>query len=278
MNNTKIGFFTKLTRTIFDFNIYPHVIGESTGRAVAFLLLFSLLLGIIGSLITSARYLLSGGLTVITDLMPDFEYDSGILTVEDMEEPFIYEMDSNKIFVIDMNDEVDADILEYYSEGIMLKQDRVIAVQYGNIQEVSYTEFLDSYNIYHFSKEDLSKILPVIDIGIVVIMIGFGVIGSVIGKMISSLFVSVLGLIVNAVTEAKLTYSDIYKTGVYALILPSLIKLILSSAGRNVGFIRMIFFVVYYGIVIFYLVKAVTTIKRNKQEMMYQQYQQNMMQ
>lgn len=278
MNNTKIGFFTKLTRTIFDFNIYPHVIGESTGRAVAFLLLFSLLLGIIGSLITSARYLLSGGLTVITDLMPDFEYDSGILTVEDMEEPFIYEMDSNKIFVIDMNDEVDADILEYYSEGIMLKQDRVIAVQYGNIQEVSYTEFLDSYNIYHFSKEDLSKILPVIDIGIVVIMIGFGVIGSVIGKMISSLFVSVLGLIVNAVSEAKLTYSDIYKTGVYALILPSLIKLILSSAGRNVGFIRMIFFVVYYGIVIFYLVKAVTTIKRNKQEMMYQQYQQNMMQ
>lgn len=278
MNNTKIGFFTKLTRTIFDFNIYPHVIGESTGRAVAFLLLFSLLLGIIGSLITSARYLLSGGLTVITDLMPDFEYDSGILTVEDMEEPFIYEMDSNKIFVIDMNDEVDADILEYYSEGIMLKQDRVIAVQYGNIQEVSYTEFLDSYNIYHFSKEDLSKILPVIDIGIVVIMIGFGVIGSVIGKMISSLFVSVLGLIVNAVTEAKLTYSDIYKTGVYALILPSLIKLILSSAGRNVGFIRMIFFVVYYGIVIFYLVKAITTIKRNKQEMMYQQYQQNMMQ
>jgi hypothetical protein len=278
MNNTKIGFFTKLTRTIFDFNIYPHVIGESTGRAVAFLLLFSLLLGIIGSLITSARYLLSGGLTVITDLMPDFEYDSGILTVEDMEEPFIYEMDSNKIFVIDMNDEVDADILEYYSEGIMLKQDRVIAVQYGNIQEVSYTEFLDSYNIYHFSKEDLSKILPVIDIGIVVIMIGFGVIGSVIGKMISSLFVSVLGLIVNAVSEAKLTYSDIYKTGVYALILPSLIKLILSSAGRNVGFIRMIFFVVYYGIVIFYLVKAITTIKRNKQEMMYQQYQQNMMQ
>ncbi|NLM48245.1 MAG: DUF1189 family protein [Epulopiscium sp.] len=278
MNNTKIGFFTKLTRTIFDFNIYPHVIGESTGRAVAFLLLFSLLLGIIGSLITSARYLLSGGLTVITDLMPDFEYDSGILTVEDMEEPFIYEMDSNKIFVIYMNDEVDADILEYYSEGIMLKQDRVIAVQYGNIQEVSYTEFLDSYNIYHFSKEDLSKILPVIDIGIVVIMIGFGVIGSVIGKMISSLFVSVLGLIVNAVSEAKLTYSDIYKTGVYALILPSLIKLILSSAGRNVGFIRMIFFVVYYGIVIFYLVKAITTIKRNKQEMMYQQYQQNMMQ
>ncbi|HOQ16106.1 MAG TPA: DUF1189 family protein [Defluviitaleaceae bacterium] len=278
MNNTKIGFFTKLTRTIFDFNIYPHVIGESTGRAVAFLLLFSLLLGIIGSLITSARYLLSGGLTVITDLMPDFEYDNGILTVEDMEEPFIYEMDSNKIFVIDMNDEVDADILEYYSEGIMLKQDRVIAVQYGNIQEVSYTEFLDSYNIYHFSKEDLSKILPVIDIGIVVIMIGFGVIGSVIGKMISSLFVSVLGLIVNAVSEAKLTYSDIYKTGVYALILPSLIKLILSSAGLNVGFIRMIFFVVYYGIVIFYLVKAITTIKRNKQEMMYQQYQQNMMQ
>lgn len=71
---------------------------------------------------------------------------------------------------------------------------------------------MDSYNIYHFSKEDLSKILPVIDIGIVVIMIGFGVIGSVIGKMISSLFVSVLGLIVNAVSEAKLTYSDIYKT------------------------------------------------------------------
>ncbi|NLJ89154.1 MAG: DUF1189 domain-containing protein [Epulopiscium sp.] len=274
MNNEKISFFTKLNKSIFDLNYYPKLIRESTGRAIAFLVLFSLILGILGAFVSSFKFLVAGRLTGFVEEMAYFEYKNGILSV-DSDEPIV---DNNltTLVVIDTNDQIDMEIMDDYKETVIMLSDRIIFKQVTDVQVIDYKEFFSTFGFdsnFSFNKNDVMRISNKIDIVIVFLIFAFALFGTIISKLIGSLFISIIGLVVNAVKETKLPYADIYKIGIYSMVLASVIDFLYSASLFWVPFLSILFFFVYYAIVITYISLAMTKIKRI-QDLQYQQYNQ----
>ena len=125
--------------------------------------------------------------------MAYFEYKNGILSV-DSDEPIV---DNNltTLVVIDTNDQIDMEIMDDYKETVIMLSDRIIFKQVTDVQVIDYKEFFSTFGFdsnFSFNKNDVMRISNKIDIVIVFLIFAFALFGTIISKLIGSLFISII--------------------------------------------------------------------------------------
>lgn len=263
MENKKINFFARIEKSISNYDFYRIIVKESVGKAISYLVLFSLIISVLSCI--KPIYETNKVLGIVTNYfesdIPYFELKNGELQVEgDM--PIVFEEGSN-ITVIDTRDEVDESIVDGYQQGFLLTKTKMISKQGIERTEYSFNDF----GKFNFSKEDVQKFLPKLKIFLTPIIIIGIILATILGKLFNSLFVSLIGLIVNGAVKGNLKYDDIYKIGIYSMTLPSIIKLLIKLFPLQHSIFSSMFFFIYYGIIVLFITKAVGIIKRDAQEL-----------
>lgn len=259
--NKKMGILKKLINSTYNFKAYNYFISEKLSKAILYFLLLAF--------ISSSFMILKGGLsfkkkfsnvkTILTDEMPSFTLDKGELII-DSEMPIIYEDDYN-IFVIDTTNELDMTALDKYNNGVFIGKDeftikenssKFTTFKYSSLQlkEILTSEYLSSM-ITTFANIGVT-------IGLILIFIF-----SFIGKLISVFAIMPLAaLIIASILNKKLSYSNLIKISSYSLTVPILLKTSLNLAGIKIP----VFFIIYYGIGILYLIFVLKNINLDVNE------------
>lgn len=258
MESQKINFFTKIYRSVTDFSFYRLVLKEPSGKAFLYLLLLSLLFGAIALIepIVATNKGINIANEFVRNEVPYFVLADGELEV-DGDMPIIYE-DGSEGIIIDTTGKTDESILDEYERGVYISKYKLINKQ-DRIQKrvIEFSQMKD----LNITKDDVMSLLPHARWIIAVILV-FGIIGMFLGKLISTLLISIIGLIINAMTKAKLEYGNIYKLGIYSITLPTIIKTVINLADITIPY----FFMIYYGIVVFYLWKTMIIIEPEENE------------
>ncbi len=242
----RANIFVKFIKSFTDFNIYCQIRREKTSKAIGYLLLLCLVLGIIyagfwvnitGTSIDQTIQFLE------SNESPDIYIENGRLTV-DIDKPIIHVQDNDLIFILDMSNEHDLNDLAGYSTGYLITPERVIIFQAGSPPiplEFSSLEdmHIDKLKITSF----LQSMKGILFASLFVVII----IGTILLKFLESLFASIIGLMVNAIMNTPFTFNELYKIGIYAMTLPSLIILLINSFLIPLSFgIKLL---LYYGLV-----------------------------
>ncbi|WP_335872418.1 DUF1189 domain-containing protein [Bacillus sp. 2205SS5-2] len=251
MKKTKTPFFRKLQYAITKPKAYQQMATEGFGRAILYLLLFTLTFGLLSALIQSYSFTktIDGFINQIETDLPDFSLENGLLEVEG-NEPIVFEEDNTLIY-IDDSEAADVSMieseLENYDSAIIILRDRFI-----NKQNRIRTEELYFSEISEFSldKDTVLNFLPLIKwlsvlIGLAIIIWFF------VSKLIMGFLVGLLGLILAAIFKRKIAYGYLYAIGLYAITTPTLLDLIADTVGGNLPwYVFYLLTAVYLGLAI----------------------------
>lgn len=252
----KMSFLSQFRNSIVSFESYRHFLRQKVGRAVLYLLLLSLILSAVTGI--KVLYDFNYGIDVMIrnfrTEVPNFVLKNGELTV-DAPMPYYVEKDEDFLFVIDTSGKLDESVLNDYPEGIFLS--RYEAVLKQNAFEIRKIDF-SSLAGATITKDEVINWLPLLK-WLSIFIIVFGFLFYFIGKLLSALLISLLGLIMSSAAKFRMEFGDLYKLSIYTLTLPMVIKALVGLAGINIPF----FWLIYYGIAVFYLWKAIQLLKRD---------------
>jgi hypothetical protein len=222
--------FKKFIKSFSDFRVYNSIRHEKLSRSFGYLILLALFVGVIFSIVVSVKTNNSIDNTIEllqSDDMPNISVSNGILNV-DMDEPFILNKDNEFIFIVDMTDKYTLNDLVGYSMGYLVTPERIIINQAGSPPMPLEFQDLRDINV------DKDSVLDILDsyrrhaIGFIVFLI---IIGTIFLKLFESFIISIIGLVFNSILKKNLSYNELYKIGIYALTLPSIIILLINSLG-----------------------------------------------
>lgn len=257
MNQEKLKFFSRLKNSITNISYYNIFIKESLGRAFLYLFLLSLLVSFISTIIIS--YNTNEGLKYLKEYsksIPYFEFNNGELNVSgDM--PLTYtDPDDNSPIIIDTSGKTDESILNQYDEAVLILKNKLI-IKKDSIEkrEINFSEIKE----LNFDKNTLEQFIPnmklIINIVVIIAVIIFMPIWLFITCSFTALILSLLGLIIKSITKKEISFNDIYIISIYSLTLPLIIKHVLVL---NLPFVIPFFWLIYYGIAVFYIYKAIS--------------------
>lgn len=258
MEQEKIGFFSELIGSITNFETYKYFLKRTMGGAVIYLLLLSLIFGTASAI--RSMYDFNSAITQVighfqTDV-PDFTLEDGQLNVEGPM-PIIFDEQSNDVLIIDTSESSDETILDKYSSGMLITKYEFIQKHNGGIERQSFSAIPG----LRLSKASITGFLPKLRFVNIFIVV-FGVLFHFIGKLISALWIGIAGMVICASLKFKLDFSNQYKLGIYALTVPIIIKALLKVLRITIPY----FWILYYGIAVFYLWKGIKTIKEDREE------------
>lgn len=253
MNGSKLGFFAKVYYSIAGFSKYRYFLRQSTGKAVIYLLLISMVLALITIIPDSLLYnkAMDELATNFNSLIPDFRLADGKLEVSG-EMPIIIDGDGANI-IIDTSPGAEERILNQYDIVILITSDKIIQKNFVN----KTVRNLSSFQGLVLTRDSIKQVLPIMKpIGVIIfIMAG---IFFVCGKFISALIVSLIGLIINSIKNTRLSYRSIFKLSVYSLTMPLLLCTILSLLPVRIPFLALLFYVA----AVVYMLGAINSIKK----------------
>jgi hypothetical protein len=254
MNDPGMGFFPKIFHSMAGFGRYKYFIKQRPGKAVVYLLLLTLILGAVSLIpaLLDFNKTISEFIVGFDNSVPNFTFENGKLTVEGKMPIIIGEGSST--LIIDTSGQTDESLLDEYDTAVLITSDRMIQKTYANKQVTNFSLMQG----VRFNRESVKRVLPILKSLSVLILI-FGAIFFICAKFISALFVSLIGLIINAVTGTGLPYRDVFKISAYSLTLPLFIGTLINLAGVNVPFLSLIF----YLIAIVYVWGALNAIKKD---------------
>jgi hypothetical protein len=253
MEEEKIGFFSQVAGSIARIETYRYFFKRTTGKAILYLLLLSLIFGTAGAL--RVMYEVNTGISQFISYfqfeVPEFSLENGELKVEaDM--PMIISQTQEHLFMIDTTGNTDERVLEPYPNGLLITKHEFIQKENYGMRKQSFQALQGIV----LTKSDVVGFFPYLRfINIFVVIFGF--IFHFIGKLISALWVAIAGVIISSSVKYKLPFGTHYKLSIYALTLPIILKAMFRILGVAVPFFGWI----YYGIAIFYLWKAINMLK-----------------
>lgn len=264
METTKSpNFFVKFIKSITDISIYSHVKNEKLGKSFGYLLLLALSLGIIYSTVVTVKTNRSIDSTIAffeSEEFPEISISNGVLNV-DLEEPLVIEQDHDLIFIVDMTSTYTLNELAGYSIGYLITPQRIIINQAGSPPIPFEFKNFEDFQIDKNTAIDFLNRIRRFFIGIIV----FGIIiGTILLKLLESLILSIISLIANSLLNTNMTYHDLYKIGIYAMTLPSIIVVIINSLSLRLSFGMML--LIYYGISTIYVVLALKNMNHDNIE------------
>ncbi|MBM7662453.1 maltodextrin utilization protein YvdJ [Bacillus mesophilus] len=251
----KLPFFRKFKYAIVKPSAYPEMVQEGVKRAILYLLLLALTLGVISATYHTVTSAISYN-AFISNLkkdVPDFALENGELTVEG-DEPIIYEENTvGETFIIDdtgtyTRESVDT-LLTEYSTVVLVTKEYIITADGAEITEYRFSDFGDFY----VDKEMLLSFLPYLTWLLVLVGIGI-VFWFFVSKLIMGFLYALFGMIVASILKKKMSYGKLYSLGLYAITVPSILAIILSMIGFSLPW------VMYVAIVIVYYVLALRSL------------------
>jgi hypothetical protein len=243
MNENKINIFKCFIYSITGFERYRVLLRQSMGKAVAYLILLSLLLSVA---VFVPVYIMmydkfDSAAQYIAENMPDFRLSGGKLEVYG-EMPIVIEDDDLPV-VIDTTPGAEDTILSEYDNVLLITGDKMVVKSYVNRQEYPLSAFMG----LDISKDTLVNSKPMITsyIKIMFVIIGFFVcVFFVIGKFISALVVSVIGMIANSSMKTNMSYRNIFKLSIFSMTLPLVIGSVFDVLSINIPFVAVLFYAV----------------------------------
>jgi hypothetical protein len=223
MNEPRLNFFTRIYYSIAGFNNYRYFLRQGVGKAVAYLIIIALIVGLVSFIpdIRTYNTVMDELIASFDTSVPDFTLSNGQLKVEG-KMPIIIDEGATSI-IIDTSDSPNESILDNYDSAILLTKDRMIQKTFVNRR---ITEFSALQGLT-LTKDSIRQSLPLMKpIGLFFFF--FGLIFFVCGKFISALLISVVGIILNNVRRTNLSYQSIFKMSVFSLTLPLVLCTILD--------------------------------------------------
>ena len=136
---------------------------------------------------------------------------------------------------------------------IFIGKDKLVQKK-NNIETRSFS-FKDFQSL-NLNKADVEKFIPMLR-WINVFIIIFGLLWFFVSKLVSALFLSLIGLVLSGIKNVKMNFSSLYKLSIYSLTLPILIKVVCSGFGISIPH----FWLLYYTVGSIYLWNAITVKK-----------------
>ncbi|MFL0245601.1 DUF1189 domain-containing protein [Candidatus Clostridium stratigraminis] len=223
MEKRNLSFGMRIINSVQGIKHYQDVLKESTGKAILYLLLISLILGFIGSIrgAFDANKGISEFIQIFNVNCPNFELKNGELSV-DGNMPIVLSDDQDNYIVIDTTNNTNPDILDSHSKGILVLKDKMINKK--NELQTQVTDFT-SFQGFTLDKNTINRFLPYVKAVIPFIFIG-NIIWYFLGGLLSSLFLALFALIINGIFKVKLKYGQLYSLSIYALTTPLIINTI----------------------------------------------------
>jgi hypothetical protein len=250
VKKTSYSFFRKLHYSITRPSEYLNMAGEGAGRAILYLLLLALTLGVVNGTFQSVKAAIAytGFLDGIKEELPDFTLENGELTVEG-DEPIIFEEAAGETIIIDdtgtyTKDNIDS-LLGESSNVVLITKEYVLMVDPTETNEIRFAEFGELY----VDKNMVLTFLPYLT-WLTVLMGVFIVIWFFVSKLVMGLFYGLIGLIASKIQKRSYSYGKAYSMGLYAITLPSVLDIVFNMFGINLPWL------VYFLITLIYFFLA----------------------
>lgn len=258
MEETKINFFKRVKKAIFNFDEYNIFANEKTSKAFWYIFNCILISVLLISLVTTYKiYQVSKSLAdVFINEVVDFKIEDGKLELEDNVK-FEYKDDLNSIqILVDTNKENIED--KNYSNIIAFLNDKVYVYTQGEDMQLFYTNIFNE----NFQKSDIDAILTdsnIKKVNAILFIILF--ISSFVIYTISILFdvliLSLVGLVLNLFIKTNLKYKNIFNISIYSITL-SIILLIVYTIINTLTYFEIPYFnLAYYAISYVYIITVI---------------------
>ena len=238
MNETKLSIFHRFFYSITNFDKYRLFLRQSTGKAVVYLLLLTMLLSAAIYTVEYNRYIKTIDIAAeyISEYMPDFRLDNGHLSFSG-EMPFVIETDAIPV-VIDTAPDAEDRILNSYDIVLLVTSDKLIIKNYIDRSEIP----LSIYQGVDMTRDDLVRSASVAKPIFVIILVAAGIF-FIISKFVTAFIVSLIGKAVNSVKGTSLSYRSIFKISVYSMTLPLIVFSILDMLQVKIPFMWLLFYI-----------------------------------
>ncbi len=244
-----------IARSLYDAGAYAALALRPTAHALAYLLVFSLLCASIAAVPVAREInasLEQAGRSFSTDF-PDFIFTPEGFKVKG-KLPVISADEERFLWVFDPSGRTNASILDGYPKGVYLSNEGVLYKK-NEFETRHYSiEALKQYA--PITKADVERLISyhwVLTSVIVLFFLAF----SVLAKFFSAFIVALLGLAGLAVGRRRVPFDVLFRLAMYALTLPIIVKTAASVAKIDIPW----FFLIYYGIAVFYLVRGIGRIE-----------------
>ena len=249
-------FFRDIIDSIANIKSYKDFAKRSFGNAIVYLLLITVILGTIWLL--KPMYQTYKSFESFTNdfekTAPEFKLENGNLEVF-AQMPYIIEKDDESLFIIDTSGKTNESILQNYTNGILFTNNKIY-YKNNSIEKREYD--LSQFNGITINKEIFLKWLEYSK-WFLAIMLVFGLIYFFITKLFIALIWGVAGKIIFKIKKISLPYSSAFKMCIHALTVPIIIQILKGWFLPNIGY----FWIIYSGIIIFYLWQGSLYIENN---------------
>lgn len=266
----KMGFFTRIKKSIFKFEEYEKFTEEPLKKAFGYffklMLVFSLLITI------ALGFKLNKGIqkykTAITTEFPKFELKNNVLEIEGQDKFEYYLEDYNLQFIMDKTGENYTE--NDYDNCLIMLKDKAVVKYRGVTQEISYNNLGEISNqiMVDFFKTNEWKLMY-FNICLAMLILNFILYGVII--LLDIFTLSILGLILNILIRTKFSYKDLVKISIYAMTLPIILYLIYIVSnclfGTTIKFFQFAYSTISYIYLITVMLMMKTDIIKNTQEL-----------
>lgn len=248
------GFFKKLFSAIYNFKFYRDASKEDTTTGILFIAAFDFLIVLCSSLILAIVIFpflpKAENYTVkyIQDNLPKLILKNGELR-SDIKQPYIFMQIEDFAVIIDTTGKTN-DIPKKYNYGLFIGKNKVRFKK--NQHESREYNFSDSKNTLiidkKLSQEVIRKIFhyfKLLYFPCVLFLSPFILIIILIVQLLTALYVSILGLIINIFTKIKVSFAELYNISLYLQIPITIISIITAMFFVFIPFKITIISVIY---------------------------------
>lgn len=262
-----MNIFAELIHSVYDFKSYTSYVKNRGLKTFLYGMLVALIYILLAEVAPMAVLMApTGGLdSLIRESMPEFTLEDGVLWVADPVEYKQYDDFQGGLYLkIDTEDdaveEISAVDLLPYEKAIVMGSRGMIMKTNGEVIQATYAEL----DLGDWDKERvITELVPMISMivwFVVIVVILFIPAGFFLGALIAAL----LGLIVNAILKGNLSFGELFKLAVHARTTPMLLKIVLAWIPIAIPY----FFIINFGISVFYMWKAIQCIKSEEEQSM----------
>lgn len=242
----KIGIFRKFIYSLYKPKAYNEFLKQSTGKAILYIFLLSLVLGVINSLfiIIPINSVKSSFQDDFSENIPDFQLKDGVLSI-DADMPIKYVEDENIVYV-DTENPIDPNIIDEYETGFLITSDSMIVKQNGIEQSISFNT-MDSEFV--LNKDTLIDLIPLTINLIIVFFLILYPIFIFIQKLLFAAILALFGILIGNILKKTLSYSECFRLSLYSLTLPMVLTIFDIFGIINwMVFLAIALFYLFFGI------------------------------
>lgn len=273
--NMKKGFFKKVWYSINKIEKYSELSAEGFGRAIKYLIILIIILGIVSSLATVYRTSLEvkNIAQYINENAPELIYNNETLTIE-TQEPIIDDNASFGKVIIDTITDDEQKINEYLNETqnnenvIIILKDRLILKEIGlqGTTNYNYKDLFGEMGITQFDKQDLieyitGKNMIPLYLNLVIILFIYAFVIYIINTLFNVIIISIFGYLAAMILRLKIRYVAIFNMGIYAITLPTILDMMYIGINAFYRYNINYFSVMYILVASIYMIAAIFILK-----------------